>query len=68
MDSGSLLTKRDLPWPEGRNNRVAGGLGWHGPRSGPALLWPGNGYRLPASGGRVAASEHFGVTGGRGPR
>jgi hypothetical protein len=38
-----------------------------GHRSGPALLRTGNGYPLPASGGRVAAGEHFRVTGGREP-
>jgi len=51
---------------------VAGTAGfWRSsPGTGPArvLLRTGSGYRLPASGGRVAAGEHFRVTGGREPR
>jgi len=40
------------------------------PGTGPArvLLRTGSRYRLPASGGRVAAGEHFRVRGGREPR
>jgi hypothetical protein len=62
-NSETLLAKRELPRPGGRNNRIPAIFA--GYRSGPALLRTGNGYRLPASGGRVAAGEHFRVTAGR---
>src|SRR2546423_5900477 len=62
-NSETLFTKRDLARPGGRNNRIPAIFAGHG--SGPALLRTGNGYRLPASGGRVAAGEHFTVPGGR---
>ena len=62
-NSETLLTKGDLPRPGGRNSRIPAIFAEH--RPGPALLRTGNGYRLPASGGRVAAGEHFRVTGCR---
>ena len=65
-NSETLLTKRDLPRPGGRNNRIPAIFAGH--RSGPALLRTGNRYRRPASSGRVAAGEQFRVTGGREPQ
>jgi hypothetical protein len=65
-NSETRLTKGDLPRPGGRNSRIPAIFARH--RPGPALLRTGNGYRLSASGGRVAAGEHFKVTGGCEPR
>jgi len=62
-DSETFVTKGDLPRPGGRNSRIPALFAGHRPS--PALLRTGTGYRLPASGGRVAAGEHFRVTGGR---
>jgi hypothetical protein len=63
-----MLTKRYRPRLGGRNSRIPVSGTLREAQVRPALLRAGGRYKLPASGGRVAAGEHFTVKSGREPR